>query len=45
MGTGTCTVLWQMKRNVVSVQLQNGKGGRGDLPSARFHLDTLIQDR
>lgn len=45
MGTGTCAVLWQMKRNVVSVQLQNGAGRRGDLPSTRFHLETLIQDQ
>lgn len=32
MGTETCAVLWQMKRNVVSAQVQDGKGRRGDLP-------------
>lgn len=32
MGTGTCAVLWQTKRNVVSTQVQDRKGRRGDLP-------------
>lgn len=32
MGTGTCAVPWQMKRNVVSTQAQDGKGRRRDLP-------------
>jgi len=31
MGNGTCAVLWQTKRNVVSAQVRDGKGRRGDL--------------
>lgn len=30
MGTGTYAVLWKTMRNVVSTQVLNGKGRRGD---------------
>lgn len=32
MGTGTCAVPWQTKRNVVSAQVQDGKGRGRDIP-------------
>lgn len=40
MGTGTCAVLWQTKRNVVSAQWEDGKEGRGDLPFSSLSLES-----
>lgn len=40
MGTGTCAVLWQTKRNVVSAQREDGKEGRGDLPFSSLSLES-----
>lgn len=40
MGTGTCAVLWQTKRNVVSAQWEDGKEGRGELPFSSLSLES-----